>query len=142
MKKVLNTIIRGGDVESVTISSDDFFMYWGATSGIAALTNEQILVLDGANTIDEEGNPEIGYELRNNRLKTFYNYYTEGRHIVVCIPVFFGGIGQFQVGGLTNIFHELPVMVNFTDHNGRTYPMNTFISGFKYNGVIPQINVL
>jgi len=138
MKQILNTILRN----TINVNENEKFIYWGSSTQILSLSKNDVLALDGANSETESGELDGSFEKRTDRFKTFYNYFTEGNYIVICIPVSFGGVGKFEVSGLTTIFHTMDVITDFVDHMGNAYHMNVFISAYKYNGIVPEIEIL
>lgn len=112
------------------------FVYWGASLLKDTLTTEKILALDGCNVAP-------GYELRQDRFKTLSNYDVnqtaplgEGKYVVFCIPLEFGGDGRFETSTFIYNFQLLTTINDFTDVNGTVYPMQVYVSYTKFHGII------
>ncbi|MBN2617178.1 MAG: hypothetical protein JXR64_02560 [Spirochaetales bacterium] len=132
MKRSLNTIISGRTAEKAM----NRFVYWGASLLKDTLTTEAVLALDGCNM-------PPGYELRQDRYKKLTDYDVnqtapigEGKYIVFCIPLEFGGNGRFQTSTFVYNFELLTVIEDFIDANGKVYPMQVYVSFTKFHGII------
>ena len=79
-RQVLNTVIKatpGG----VPGPGGDKFIFWGHLNKTAGITVPEILTLNK--------------ERRSDRFKTFIDFDSGGEHMVVVIPIQYGGDGKF-----------------------------------------------
>lgn len=143
MKRVLNTLYTKKDSQNLRVK----FIYWGIALTKNPLDAAAVYALDGAGTTETPGGAvETGREERMDRYKTFYNFdmenlapLGEGKYIVICFPVTFGGSGRFEFNGLINNFALINTIIGFEDNVGRVYDLNVFMSYNKYNGYIDEL---